>query len=63
VAFAVDTAYRLTELGVGAYRALRPLVRWSHEWATALTDDEPVAHSYPAIEAPKAVNPRQRDGG
>lgn len=35
-----DTAYRLTELGQGAYRALRPLVRWSGEWATTLTDDE-----------------------
>ncbi len=34
-----DTAYRLTELGHGAYRALRPLVGWSDEWAAVLTDD------------------------
>ena len=28
-----DAAYALTDLGQGAYRALRPLVRWSEEWA------------------------------
>ena len=31
-----DASYVLTELGQGAYRALRPLVRWSDEWAAAL---------------------------
>ncbi|MFI5490885.1 winged helix-turn-helix transcriptional regulator [Micromonospora echinaurantiaca] len=32
-----DTAaYALTELGNGAYRALRPLIRWSGEWAATL---------------------------
>lgn len=34
-----DTSYALTELGNGAYRALRPLVRWSDEWAAVMTDD------------------------
>jgi DNA-binding HxlR family transcriptional regulator len=32
-----DTAYALTELGHGAHRALRPLARWSTEWAAALS--------------------------
>ena len=32
-----DTTYALTELGHGAYRALRPLVRWSAEWAATLS--------------------------
>jgi len=32
-----DTTYALTELGHGAYQALRPLVRWSDEWASATT--------------------------
>lgn len=40
-----DTAYRLTELGDGAYRALRPLVRWSGDWATALADDDRATQS------------------
>jgi DNA-binding HxlR family transcriptional regulator len=31
-----DSAYALTELGHGVYRALRPLIRWSHEWAEAI---------------------------
>jgi DNA-binding HxlR family transcriptional regulator len=31
-----DTTYTLTELGRGAYRALRPLLRWSDEWAATL---------------------------
>jgi DNA-binding HxlR family transcriptional regulator len=31
-----DTSYALTELGRGAHRALRPLIRWSDEWATAV---------------------------
>jgi DNA-binding HxlR family transcriptional regulator len=35
----VDTAYALTELGLAAYKALRPLVRWADDWATALGDD------------------------
>jgi DNA-binding HxlR family transcriptional regulator len=37
-----DTAYTLTSLGRRAYRALRPLVRWSDDWASALaTNDGP----------------------
>jgi DNA-binding HxlR family transcriptional regulator len=32
-----DTTYALTELGHGAHRALRPLVRWSAEWAATLS--------------------------
>ena len=36
-----DTAYALTELGHGAYRALRPLVRWSGEWASVTGDTSP----------------------
>jgi DNA-binding HxlR family transcriptional regulator len=32
-----DTTYALTELGHGVYRALRPLDRWSAEWAAALS--------------------------
>jgi DNA-binding HxlR family transcriptional regulator len=31
-----DAAYALTELGHGVYRALRPLIRWSAEWAQAI---------------------------
>ena len=31
-----DSSYVLTEFGRGAYRALRPLLRWSDEWAAAL---------------------------
>ncbi|MFI5913591.1 winged helix-turn-helix transcriptional regulator [Dactylosporangium sp. NPDC051541] len=34
-----DTAYGLTELGHGVYRALRPLVRWSDAWASEMTED------------------------
>jgi DNA-binding HxlR family transcriptional regulator len=34
-----DAAYALTELGHGAYRALRPLVKWSDEWASVLAAD------------------------
>ena len=34
-----DTAYTLTELGRGAYQALRPLARWSDAWASALSED------------------------
>lgn len=36
-----DSAYALTELGNGAYRALRPLIRWSREWASAVAEDDP----------------------
>ncbi|MET7372558.1 winged helix-turn-helix transcriptional regulator [Micromonospora arida] len=36
-----DATYALTQLGEGAYRSLRPLVRWSEEWARALADDDP----------------------
>jgi DNA-binding HxlR family transcriptional regulator len=35
-----DSGYALTELGHGAYRALRPLVRWSREWAAATAVDD-----------------------
>ena len=35
-----DTAYALSPLGRGAYRALRPLVRWSDDWAGALAGHE-----------------------
>ncbi|MCU7727458.1 helix-turn-helix transcriptional regulator [Actinoplanes sp. KI2] len=35
-----DTAYALTDLGRGAYQALRPLVRWSDGWASALREDD-----------------------
>ena len=34
-----DTAYMLTDLGRGAYQALRPLARWSDAWASALGED------------------------
>ena len=34
-----DTAYALSPLGHDAYRALRPLVRWSDDWAAALADE------------------------
>ncbi|MBG0564055.1 winged helix-turn-helix transcriptional regulator [Actinoplanes aureus] len=33
-----DTSYSLTELGHGAYRALRPLGKWSDEWASAMAE-------------------------
>ncbi|WP_212993421.1 winged helix-turn-helix transcriptional regulator [Actinoplanes auranticolor] len=36
-----DAAYALTELGLDAYKALRPLVRWADDWATALGDGAP----------------------
>ncbi|MGC4770346.1 winged helix-turn-helix transcriptional regulator [Micromonospora sp. DT44] len=42
-----DTAYTLTGLGRGAYQALRPLVRWSQAWASAVSEDaetEPLDH-------------------
>ena len=32
-----DTTYALTELGHGSRRALRPLGRWSAEWAATLS--------------------------
>jgi DNA-binding HxlR family transcriptional regulator len=35
-----DASYVLTDLGEEAYRALRPLVRWSNDWATALAPAE-----------------------
>jgi DNA-binding HxlR family transcriptional regulator len=34
-----DTAYALTDLGRGAYLALRPLDRWSAAWAATLDED------------------------
>ncbi|MFB9415185.1 winged helix-turn-helix transcriptional regulator [Dactylosporangium matsuzakiense] len=30
-----DTAYGLTDLGHGVFKALRPLARWSDAWASA----------------------------
>jgi len=39
VAQGPDTAYALTELGHGAYLALRPLVRWSGQWASKMAED------------------------
>ncbi|GGQ51546.1 winged helix-turn-helix transcriptional regulator [Couchioplanes azureus] len=36
-----DAAYALSPLGHAAYRALRPLVRWSDDWAAALAGQEP----------------------
>ena len=36
-----DSAYGLTDLGHGAYRALRPLVRWSDDWASAMAEGDP----------------------
>jgi DNA-binding HxlR family transcriptional regulator len=38
-----DTTYALSPLGHDAYRALRPLVRWSEDWAAALDGHEPAA--------------------
>ena len=34
-----DKAYALTELGAGAFQALRPLIRWSQQWATAMAEE------------------------
>jgi DNA-binding HxlR family transcriptional regulator len=34
-----DTTYSLTELGRSAYQALRPLIRWSDQWASSMTED------------------------
>ena len=34
-----DTSYTLTELGQGVYRALRPLIRWSGQWASTMAED------------------------
>ncbi|AVT34374.1 transcriptional regulator [Plantactinospora sp. BC1] len=33
-----DSGYALTELGHGAYEALRPLLRWSERWAAELAE-------------------------
>ena len=35
-----DAAYTLTDLGRGAYQALRPLAHWSAGWASALSEDD-----------------------
>jgi DNA-binding HxlR family transcriptional regulator len=35
-----DANYTLTPLGLEAYRALRPLVRWSTRWADQLDADD-----------------------
>ena len=43
-----DTAYALSPLGHDAYRALRPLVRWSDDWAAALAGDETTIGGGPA---------------
>ena len=37
-----DTTYVLTELGRGAFQALRPLIRWSGEWAATMTEEDGV---------------------
>jgi len=42
-----DTAYALSPLGCSAYQALRPLVRWSGDWAAALGDHETPADAPP----------------
>ena len=34
-----DTSYTLTELGQGVYLALRPLIRWSDQWASTMAED------------------------
>jgi DNA-binding HxlR family transcriptional regulator len=34
-----DKAYELTELGYGAFQALRPLGRWSEKWAAVMAED------------------------
>jgi DNA-binding HxlR family transcriptional regulator len=36
-----DSSYALSPLGQRAYRALRPLIRWSDEWADALDGPQP----------------------
>jgi DNA-binding HxlR family transcriptional regulator len=36
-----DTTYGLTELGHSARRALRPLIRWSADWAATLSTTDP----------------------
>jgi DNA-binding HxlR family transcriptional regulator len=38
-----DSSYSLSPLGQRAYRALRPLIRWSDEWADALDGPRPPA--------------------
>ena len=35
-----DKAYELTDLGCGAFRALRPLARWSEQWAAVMAADD-----------------------
>jgi DNA-binding HxlR family transcriptional regulator len=34
-----DKAYALTELGDGAFQALRPLIRWSNQWASVMAEE------------------------
>jgi DNA-binding HxlR family transcriptional regulator len=34
-----DASYALSPLGYGAYRALRPLVRWSDDWAGTIAGE------------------------
>jgi DNA-binding HxlR family transcriptional regulator len=46
-----DTTYALTELGQGAYRALRPLARWSDQWAAATTEDGDRGAAPPGLDA------------
>ena len=36
-----DKAYELTELGDGAFQALRPLIRWSEQWAAVMAAGDP----------------------
>jgi len=42
-----DAAYRLTGLGQEVHRALRPLARWSNDWASALADPGTPAEEQP----------------
>ena len=42
-----DAAYGLTELGQDAHRALRPLIRWSNDWADALAAPDTPAEEQP----------------
>ncbi|WP_244298421.1 winged helix-turn-helix transcriptional regulator [Micromonospora cremea] len=54
-----DAAYALTQFGQGAYRALRPLVRWSDDWARALADGDPATEA----ETPRRTEKQDRASG
>lgn len=36
-----DKAYELSQLGYGAFHALRPLIRWSEQWASVMAENGP----------------------